>query len=45
MWSMWDRIEENDMVSVKKVLFILQIISVMDIDAVLSRQQLTLQDL
>ena len=45
VWSMWDRIEENDIVSLKKVLFILQIISVMDIDAVLSRQQLTLQDL
>ena len=31
VWSMWDGIEENAMVSVKKVLFILQIISVMDI--------------
>lgn len=45
VWSTWDGIEENAMVSVKKVLFILQIISVMDIDAVLSRQQFTLQDL
>lgn len=44
VWSMWDRIEENAIVSVK-VSFILQIISVMDIDAVLSRQLLTLQDL